>query len=545
MNRPFRLFVSLLSLAFAVSMAGCGSSSSTTTTTPPPHCVSTATVKCTQSGAVQGVATGNLYVFRGIPYAAPPVGNLRWKVPEPPASWQGVRDATTFGNVCPQINSAGQYAGDEDCLALNVFVSQTPPNQQQPVMVFFHGGGNRSGDTQYTPTNLDAPPLANQGVVVVTAEYRLGLLGWLAHPLLTAEGGGASGHYGLMDMVAALTWVKQNIAAFGGDPTHVMLFGQSAGSVNVQVLLVAPAAQGLFSAAGMESGSIPSPGWMWLPPFATAEASGQQVASALGCGAAADVLACLRGLPPNTLVNLPNFYSYLYGPGIGSTFLSVNPFTFLQQNGPPVPLLIGSNREEWSLSDDPNTNAHMDDTAYAAAFHQRFDSFGAGVANQVLSLYPAAAYSSPAYALIAVDTDFNMTCEVRNGARAAAAAGANRRPVWRYFYTKTFENDPNEVVYGAFHTAELFFLFGNFNDGQQPGGGLVYTPSQADLTFSQDLMGYWTRFAATGNPNGAGATAWPLYDPTTDSMLQLDDTPVAINGYDNPQCDYLSTLPQP
>jgi para-nitrobenzyl esterase len=185
----------------------------------------------------------------------------------------------------------------------------------------------------------------------------------------------------------------------------------------------------------------------------------------------------------------------------------------------------------------------MDATAYATAIHQRFDPFGAGVANQVLSLYPAAAYSTPGYALIAVDSDFNMNCEVRNVARVAP--GANRPPVWRYFYTHAFENNAFLLPYGAFHTSELFFLFGNFNDGQQPGGGVVYTPSQADLTFSQSLMGYWTRFAATGNPNGAGAVAWPPYDPLTDSMLQLDDTFAPINGYDDPQCDYLSTLPQP
>jgi para-nitrobenzyl esterase len=136
-----------------------------------------------------------------------------------------------------------------------------------------------------------------------------------------------------------------------------------------------------------------------------------------------------------------------------------------------------------------------------------------------------------------------MTCEVRSAARAAA--GANKQPVWRYFYTHPFENDPATAVYGAFHTAELFFVFGNFDDSQQPGGGLLYAPGQADMTFSQSLMGYWTRFAGTGNPNGSGAIAWPQYDPATDSMLQLDDTFVAINGYHNPQCDYLVTLPQP
>ena len=491
----------------------------------------------TQYGALAGAATtNNLYAFRGVPYAAPPVGTLRWKVPQPPASWKGVRDASRFGNVCPQINSAGQYAGDEDCLVLNVFVSQTPPNQSQPVMVFLHGGGDVSGDTQYTPTNVDAPPLATQGVVVVTVEYRLGLIGFLAHPLLTTEGGGSSGHYALADMIAALTWVRQNISAFGGDPTHVMLFGQSAGSYNIQRLFAVPLAQGLFSAAAMESGVRP-PGP--VVPFSAAEAAGQEVATALGCSSGADVLACLRAVPAETIVNLPNIYQY--GPGVGSPFLPVDAFTVIQQNGPPVPLLIGSNREEWSLVDSPT--AQIDDAAYATAIHQRFDQFGANVANNVLAQYPASAYSSPAYALIIVDTDFNMTCEVRSVARAAAAASG--KPVWRYFYTKAFENDPNEAVYGAFHTAELFFLFGNFNDGQQPGGGLVYTPSQSDLTFSQALIGYWTRLAATGNPNGAGAVAWPAYNPTTDSMLQLDDTIVAIDGYNNAQCDYLVSLPQP
>lgn len=494
----------------------------------------TPTVVVTQSGAIRGVATDSLYVFRGIPYAAPPMGNLRWKAPQPPASWKGVRDASTFGNVCPQINSNNQYAGDEDCLVLNVFVSQTPPSQSQPVMVFLHGGGNRNGDTQFTPTNVDAPPLANQGVVV-TVEYRLGMLGFFANPLLTAEGNGASGHYALMDMIAALTWVQQNIAMFGGDPKHVMLFGQSAGSYDIQNLLAVPAAQGLFTVAGMESGVNPKV----LPSFASVEAGDQAFVSDLGCVTAADVLACLRAVPSETIVNLPN--GYPNGPGLGSTFLQVDPFTLLQQQGSPVPLLLGSNREEMSLVDSPT--AQLDATAYATAIHQRFDQFGTSVANQVLALYPASAYASPAYALIAVDTDFNFTCEVRTVARAAAAP--NRKPVWRYFYTHAFENDPNLAPLGAFHTAELFFLFGNFNDGQQPGGGVVYTPTPAELTFSQALMSYWMRFAATGNPNGARGFAWPPYDPTTDSMLQLDDTFVPFNGYHNAQCDYLVTLPQP
>jgi para-nitrobenzyl esterase len=543
MNRVGWVIGIALGIISAAALSNCGGSNSTP---PPPACANTSTIACTQSGAVQGVVVGNLVAFRGIPFAAPPVGNLRWKAPQPPVSWQGVRDASTFGNVCPQINSAGVYAGDEDCLVLNVFVSQTPPNHSQPVMVFFHGGGNVNGDTQYTPTSLDAPPLADQGVVVVTAEYRLGLLGTLATPQLTAEGGGTSGAYILLDMIAALTWVKQNIAAFGGDPTHVMLFGQSAGSFNIQILFAAPGALGLYSSAGMESGAVPlASTTTWFLSFADVQAKSPQLISDLGCAGAADVLACLRAVPAETIVNyqfqvpptqLPS------GPGIGNPVAPMDSILYLQQNGAPVPLLIGSNREEWSIRDSPT--APLDAAGYATAVHQRFDPLGAGVANQVLALYPAASYATPAYALIAVDGDYQLTCELRTAARAAITA-ANHKPVWRYLYTHTFENDPNLAVFGAFHTAELFFLFGNFNDGLQPGGGVVYNPSQADLTFSQALMGYWTRFAATGNPNGAGAVAWPEYDPNTDSMLELDDTFAPINGYHNPQCDYLTTLTQP
>jgi para-nitrobenzyl esterase len=494
------------------------------------------TIAVTQSGAVQGATAGNLIVFRGIPYAAPPVGNLRWKVPQVPASWAGIRDALTFGNVCTQINYGGQLVGSEDCLTLNVFVLATPPNEMQPVMVFLHGGGNVRGDAQSTP--YDMPSLAAQGVVVVTAEYRVGLLGYFANSLLTAEGGGSSGHYSLTDQVAVLKWVHDNIAAFGGDPKHVMLFGQSAGSYDIQMLLAAPSAQGLFSVAGMESNVIPL---AQLPTLAQVEAGDEPFVGAVGCKAATDVLACLRAVPAATIVNMQG--SYPGGPGVSSAFLPMDPFVTLQQNGSPVPLLIGSTREEWTgVSDDPN--APLDTAGYAAAIHSRFDPIGPTVANQVLTLYPAAGYDTPQYALIAVDSDYNMTCEVRNVARATA--GANRKPVWRYFYTHRFENDPGLNASRAFHTAELYFVFENFSPVSPPFANSVnYVQTAAELTFTSNMMGYWTRFAATGDPNGAGAVGWPAYDPNTDSMIELDDTLTVINGYHNPQCDYLSTLPQP
>jgi len=487
----------------------------------------------TQSGAVQGTTTSNgLYAFRGIPYAAPPVGSLRWKDPQPPTSWKGIRDASSFGNVCPQIQffNFNRFVGDEDCLVLNVFVSQTPPNPIEPVMVFIHGGGNINGDTQSAP--FDSPPLANHGVVVVTVEYRLGLLGFFANPLLTAEGGGSSGHYALADIIAALKWVQQNIAGFGGDPTRVMLFGESAGSWDTNMLLATPAAQGLFSVAVQESGVVPAG---TLPTLAKAESNDQALVSTVGCSSAPDVLACLRAVPARTIMNIST--TLAGGPGVGSSFLPKDPFSVLQQ-GSPVPLILGTNREEAAgLGLSPSSG--LTAAGYSTAIHQRFDPFGATVANQVLTLYPASAYTSPAYALIAVDSDFRMTCEARTLARALP--GSNRKPVWRYLFTHAFENDPTLNASKAFHTAELYFVFGNFN--QVFGRG--YGPIQAELTLSQDVMGYWTRFAATGDPNGGGALVWPTYDPNTDGMLQIDDNFATMNGYHNAQCDFLVTLPQP
>jgi len=240
----------------------------------------------------------------------------------------------------------------------------------------------------------------------------------------------------------------------------------------------------------------------------------------------------MRALSANTIVNLQTGYRFY--SAIGSAFLPTDPFVALQQNGSPVPLLIGSNREEFALFESPNSG--MDNNGYIAAVHQRFDPLGAGVANQVLSLYPSSAFISPAYALIAVDTDFNFTCETRNIARAAS--GTNRQPVWRYLYTHAIENSTALHSLGAFHAQELFFVFGDFS-------GINYTPTGPETTLSTDMMGYWVRFAATGNPNGGGAVSWPQYDATNDAMLQIDDNQVGLNGYKNIQCDYFSTLPQP
>ncbi len=503
-----------------------------------------ATIAQTQSGTVQGVLDGNVLAFRGIPYAAPPTGNLRWKPPQPPLPWVGSRDASTFGNVCTQLDANNQPLGSEDCLFLNIFVnSQTAHGLQQPVMVYIHGGGNRQGSTHQPYEN--APPLATQGVIVVTIEYRLGLLGFLVHPLLDAEGGGSSGNYGLMDQIAALTWVHQNIASFGGDPTHVMVFGQSAGSFDVEALLASPLTPGLFSAAGMESGSLLHGQILALADLETLDAA---LVPAAGCDKAADVLACLRAAPASNVISNDNAIPYLPSGlvsrslAIGTHVLPVDPFDVLQQHGSPVPLLIGSTREEESANtaaDDPTAIPPLTETGYEAALHADFDQFGASVEAQVLSFYPASDYDAPVYALIAAESDAFDITPVRNLARAAA--GANRPPVWRYLYTHRYENDPSLNALRAFHTAELPFVFGS---PQLIFGG-PYTPSTAEVTFAGQMMGYWSRFAKTGDPNGSGAITWPRYDSAADAMLQLDDTAatlISTNGYHNTQCDYFTTL---
>lgn len=508
---------------------------------------SSPTIAVTQSGAVQGVVEGNFLAFRGIPFAAPPVANLRWKPPAAPASWDGIRPATQFGNRCPQTDFNGGVQGDEDCLTLNIYSTNPPASSKQPVMVFFHGGGNTLGSAQDPPWDL-VPPLAGHGVIVVTAQYRLGLLGFLANPLLTTEGGGSSGNYGLMDMIAALQWVHDNIAEFGGDSTRVMMFGQSAGSANVQALLASPKAnaQVLFASAGMESGVIP--GNLLGTGVADAYPTYANLAKLVHCDTAPAVLVCLRGVPANTMVLtelLPNEFGFI-GFNLEPSVLPEDPFNKLQRLGSPVPLLIGSNRDEAADLEDPNSQPPLDQTGYTNLIHNQFDPLVAGIGEKIISLYPVSPVvfdTTPRYTHIDVETDYNFTWETRNLARAVA--GPQRKAVWRYLFTHQYETDAHLTARRAFHTAELYFVA-----GLVPGSvrtvyydGTQYIPNAAEGTLSNEMMDYWARFAATGDPNGGAATQWLPYD-AAENILQLDDTISNVpSGYRNAQCDLLSTVP--
>jgi len=480
----------------------------------------------TRSGWARGVIEGDIRAFRGIPFAAPPVGDLRWRPPRPLTPWTGIRDASAFGNRCPQIGS-GTVIGDEDCLVLNVFTSARGEEAEEdekedellPVMVFFHGGGHKQGSSQRQP--FDDPVLATHGVVVVTVEYRLGVLGYFSHPLLTLEGHGSSGNYGLMDQIAALTWVRDNIGAFGGDPKRVTMFGQSSGALDIESILISPAAQGLFARAAMESDGVLKGGTFTL---AEGESLAAPLVTLVGCDQALDVIACLRSVPADVLVTTRNRANLLMNRVLEPRILPEDPFAVLARHGSPVPLLIGSTREESTgLGDDATTP--LDAEGYAAEMHAEFDSLGPGVADQFLSLYPVTDYASPMYALIAVHSDL-LTCPVREVARAALG----REPVWRYLFTHRVENDPYLNVQGAFHTEELFFVFGHPEQ--------LAPPSPDEIVLANRLMSYWSRFAISGDPNGAGEPFWPRYG-RADRILQLDEPTAQITGYHNPQCDFI------
>jgi para-nitrobenzyl esterase len=544
----WRLILGIICCVCLLAVMGCGGSSVTNQPAPPPAPPtpptppqsSDPTIVSTQSGQVQGVIQGNLIAFRDIPYAAPPIGNLRWKPPAPPANWQGIRNAASFGNKCPQLDTNNSPIGDEDCLTLNVYTSNPPPAVRQPVMFFIPGGGNVAGDPQEAP--LDLSPLAANGVVVVTVQYRLGLLGFLSHPLLTAEGGGSSGNYGLRDQIAALTWVQNNIAAFGGDPTRVMAFGESAGAIDMEPLLVSPMTSGLFARAGMESGALETGA---VYSLAASAAFYETFIQPLGCETATDVLACLRAVPVDTLLTalyFPPIATATAGPltpvlTIEPDVIPVDPYMALQQNGSRVPVLIGSNATEMTVFINDLT-ASLDQSGYVADLHTLFDPVGPNVADQVLALNPSSDYANASAAMAYVRSDYYIGCKERN--IALAAAGEQRPAVWRYFFTHTLETPGSTLnALGAFHSEEVPFVFGNFQDIL----GVNYTPTAPELQLSSEMMGYWTRFATTGDPNGAGAVQWLRYDNQNESVLQLDDTTVTITAYHKDLCNYLSTLP--
>jgi para-nitrobenzyl esterase len=466
----------------------------------------------TQSGPLKGIIVGNIGEFLGIPYAAPPVGNLRWTPPQPFGQWKGLLDASSFGNVCTQ---GGR--GSEDCLFLNIYVPNFKKNGNKhhgamPVMFWIHGGGLTGGaSSDYDPT-----PLVEQGVIVVTINYRLGYLGFFAQTALDSEGHDA-GNYGLMDQQFAMQWVQNNIAAFGGDPSNVTIFGESAGGHSVYSNLASPTAAGLFARAIAESGS-----YLifdnFIQPIVTLPVGettgnglvpgGNSVASGLGCTTA----ACLRGISNTTLVSVQPGTLYAFVDG---TLLTETPAqAFAAGNFNRVPVMAGTNHDEWRIfvaeQYDATGNPILTQPEYAAA---TIALWGPLLGPIVLSLPPYAYVPPGGQVLGRSGTDGIFACSARNGDQLLSNFTTT------YAYEFNDENAPPQpppaglsFPLGAFHGAEVQYLFDI---------GFFFELNPAQLQLSQAMVSYWTNFAATGDPNSPATPTWSPYNTAADQFQSL------------------------
>ena len=504
----------------------------------------------TESGLVQGQRDGDSWSFLGIPYAASPVGERRWRPPADPGCFeaQPLR-ADAFGPKCPQA-PGDAFVGEEDCLHLNVWTPEGyDPSDPRPVLVFIHGGGNSQGSaSQPVFMGVDAPIYGGQhfasreGVVLVTLQYRLGPLGYLALEELSAESGrSSSGTYGHLDQIAALEWVRDNIAAFGGDPDDVMIFGESAGAVNVCTLVASPLAAGLFDAALMQSGACSS------QPIEESEAQGAEaVATIEACAgqSGAALTACLRGLDAQTLVEaIPGSIGFsltpgdagdaiTYGPVIDGELLTRDPYQVLADGAHNhVDLVVGSNSDEFDgplLQVDPQTPQQYEQIVRATGA-----AFGPGAADRILATYPAAAYDTPRDALVQVLTDAWFTCATRRIARLSAAS--QQRPVYRYFFTK--RTPTRQGARPATHGIELLYVFYTLTD--IPG---IMPPADV-LSLAEQMTTRWAALGRSGAPDASpDAAAWETYDPARDETLELGDAVQMREGVRGEECDLWDDL---
>jgi len=493
----------------------------------------------TASGPIAGRVEQGLAVFRGVPFAAPPVGELRWRPPAEPEPWTRTLGCTRFKPACPQ--KPGGFGGtrgpfSEDCLYLNVWAPAAKPDRPLPVMVWIHGGGFQRGTASIA--TYDGAAMAREGVVLVSVNYRLGPLGFLAHPALTAESPNkTSGNYGLLDQLAALRWVRRNIAAFGGNASNVTIFGQSAGGVSVCALLASPRAKGLFHRAICHSGGAPRRLRYRDRPngrLSSAEDAGVGFARRLIGRAGADgsdVLKLLRSRPADEVLQAAD--NVPLGPGGGiQGFLSVDGWLLTQSPGEafaagkqtPVPLMVGTTADEGTIF----TQAGRIDSP--AKLRVLLRVLFRGRAGQAGKLYPADDRAATRKAVAALYSDV-FVCGARLVARAHAAA---QKDTYLYHFTRTPDYGLRERL-GCFHGIELPYLFGTFAKS--------WKPSADDRELGRTMRRCWVRFAKTGNPNGSGPPAWPRYTAAADRHLVFD-TPIRAGEHlRKKRCDFLDETP--
>jgi len=473
----------------------------------------------TQAGMVQGTVDDGLAIYKGIPFAAPPLGDLRWRPPQPPAPWTGVRNADKFALGCMQIPLVLPALGiesfpvSEDCLYLNVWTPAKSPKDHLAVMVWIYGGGFTTGGTSiplYDGTNL-----ARKGVVVVSVAYRVGPFGFFAHPELTTEQGGHSGNYGLMDQIAGLAWVKNNIAAFGGDAHRVTIFGESAGGISVSMLAASPLAKGLFTGAISESGGNFAParpgseGGENMLSLPTAERNGAAFLSKIGAGSIAEA----RKMPTETIMKG-------VGPGLGGFWPDFDGrvllgdqyklYEELRYNDTPV--LVGTNSDEGALF-IPTVTA----IAYQASVRAGYGEY----ADKILALYPGGSDAEALRSARDLFRDTAFAWPTWTWARLQAKTGKKGKVFVYYFsHRPPYPDQPTFKSWGASHGGEIQYVFENF--------AKTMPASNDDKAVADQLSSYWANFAKTGDPNGAGLPSWPAFTDASQQVMNLDDPSEAI-----------------
>jgi para-nitrobenzyl esterase len=461
-------------------------------------------------GTVSGVPgrTPSITVFKGLPYAAPPVGILRWRAPAPVVPWTGDRKADRFGNSCVQTivterkpwtyEFMAHNEVSEDCLYLNVWTGAQSASERRPVYLYIHGGGNREGSGGIQV--YDGEGLARKGIVVVTLNYRLGVFGFFVHPELTKESGvNVSGNYALLDIIAALRWIHDNIAAFGGDPTKVTIGGQSAGAGNTHSMVASPLAKGLFRGAIAESGSSYGPGN--ARKLADAEPMGVRFAEAKGARSLAD----LRQLPWQTIFE--PVQGVTFGAVVDGYVLTASPsetFALGKQND--VPTITGGNRHD-------SGGAAPHPTVTAAQFADQSRQRYGDLAEPFLKLYPATTDEQARASFNASLQDNMRTSQYLWAMHRATTAKAD---AWIYYWDHALPG-PDAEVYGAFHTSEVPYVMGAIDQT------VNRTLTAQDHEIADTLSSYWANFIKTGNPNGGGLPHWPSVKERPATVFEVGD----------------------
>jgi para-nitrobenzyl esterase len=474
----------------------------------------------TASGILQGMvsADGQVRSFKGVPYAAPPVGPLRWKAPQPAAPWTGVRQVTEFAARCMQAPvypdmTFLDYGTSEDCLYLNLWMPAAPSQQRLPVMVWIHGGGFAAGSS--SEPRQDGANLSRKGLLVVSMNYRLGIFGFFSHPALARESGhDASGNYGLLDQVAALRWVHDNIAAFGGDPGNVTVFGESAGSFSVSALMASPLAQGLFQRAIGESGAFFGE-TLRLRPRAETEKAGMEFAkSSLGTGS----LGALRAMPAKEVLEaVPKAQPFLFAPNIDGYFLpeSVEAI-FAAGKQSRVPLLAG-----WNADEGSSKSILGKDLPTPENFRAHVRSLYGADADTLLNLYPAATAAQARRSARDLSGDRFIAYGAWKWIEAHLNTG--HAPIFRYEFDQTLPLPPGaaagtEAI--APHAGEIEYVFQVLSSKNLPWRA-------EDRKLSESMGSYWSNFAKAGDPNGSGLPRWPVYTQNGYAVLHLAAEPHA------------------